>query len=150
MTTLLALTTWWFLVSVDGPRGADTRIQGPFPTAELCRVAGELTVPSDRRFWLPAKVAKAEQEDRERAARYEQEWQAKLAQARVMAKTAKPGSAVTVGNATWHVTKDQTIDEESWSLSLYGFESITLGATSALSGCLSTDQPVDAATWRDR
>lgn len=44
--------------------GSIPRAVGPFPNAELCRLAGRDLVPADRRFWLPAEVAEAEKRDK--------------------------------------------------------------------------------------
>jgi hypothetical protein len=64
---LLAAVTWWFLVDVYGTQhgiGDGPRAKGPFPSKELCRVAGASMFPSDSRFWTPKQVRVAEEEAR--------------------------------------------------------------------------------------
>ena len=55
-----ARPTYWILAEDTSNRTSPAYILGPYPSRELCRIAGALTFPTDQRFWT-AKERAAEQ-----------------------------------------------------------------------------------------
>lgn len=50
--------TWWILVQEDDERCRyRPSTLGPFPSRELCRIAGHSVMPDDTRFWSRADIA---------------------------------------------------------------------------------------------
>jgi hypothetical protein len=68
MTTLTILATWWILVhSFTGNSGLDVpRALGPYPSKDLCRIAGRTAMPDDRRFYTADELAKKDADEQER------------------------------------------------------------------------------------
>lgn len=70
------VVTWWILASVSGTgSNVDAPVAlGPYPSQELCRVAGESRFSFDSRFWTEAHIA----EEKKRYADAEAKRQAEL------------------------------------------------------------------------
>ncbi len=67
---LLLTLAWWFLAQPMPTSAADDVHPvafGPYPSQELCRVAGFTMMPFDPRFWLPADKATQTKIDKARA-----------------------------------------------------------------------------------
>jgi len=111
---------------------------GPFPSKELCRIAGEDTFPEDQRFWVPERVIKfkadLEQDERER--------KAKIATMLKTAKRDKNGQVELKLNDCDSVTLDKN-DQ----IIVYGFGCMTsrwIGGSIqsppiAITGCLTKE-----------
>lgn len=61
--------SWWILAKRNGGYAEDLipRAIGPYPSQELCRIAGHDLARDDRRFWTAEERAKAEEADRKEA-----------------------------------------------------------------------------------
>src|SRR3990167_11047946 len=90
--TFIVVAAWWFLAMVHGASSNDRTVSafGPYPSQELCRIAGE-ALTGDSRFWGPARV------QAEKAAAAANAKQLATAIATAMKKPGyKPGDAIKV------------------------------------------------------
>ena len=90
MKTVIA---WWILVQCFGcgDTGSVPRAIGPYPSQEMCRLAGNRLMPTDRQFWTEAARAKAEEEDKARSERARLQQEALDKEAVVFIARAKRG-----------------------------------------------------------
>lgn len=59
--------SWYILAHYYDANSSPTpKLLGPFPSNELCRIAGESTFSYDRRFWTEKKIAEVEAEMKEK------------------------------------------------------------------------------------
>lgn len=94
--TPTAAVAWWILVASFGSGPDVPRALGPYPSAEMCRLAARHAMPSAQQFWTEKEISdwKAEQA-REQKAR-----DAKIDSAR--AKAQGKGFSVDLGCETYH------------------------------------------------
>lgn len=80
---ILLVSSWWILVSVFGGSDDIPRAIGPYPSQEMCRIAGEHLMPNDRQFWTAEKREQTEAREKTEAEKRQLEdekYKAELAQ----------------------------------------------------------------------
>lgn len=95
---------WWILIAVlhPGTPFQVTNAVGPYPSAEVCRLAGKSMMPSDERFWTPEEVANQRRHDAEERVRQEAAHRERVAAAKAKAK----GRPFTVDDP-WNCRKER-------------------------------------------
>lgn len=107
---IVAAAAWWILVTVYPRTIQDTQrveARGPYPSADLCRVAGRAMFPDDHRFWTPEEVRAATERARLLAAQ----------RAADLARLRRPGTAQTLtlsdGTTLTYTAQDEVVRQ--WS-----------------------------------
>lgn len=79
---------WWILIAMlhPGTPFQVTSAIGPYPSLELCKLAGKATMPSDERFWTQEEINNQRQHELEERARREVIHKERVAAARAKAK----------------------------------------------------------------
>lgn len=131
---------WWILVqNHDGRTQPVPLAAGPYPSKEVCRLAGKAMMPDDQRFWTDAEKvdakARAEQRERDVQAVIAAAWEKNKHQAgSVEFPQRTHGVALSLGDATrYHFDAAGKIVMVSGSV---GYISGMLPPPSAITGCV--------------
>lgn len=135
---------WWILVRImSGPSDGFNipRAIGPYPSQEMCRIAGREMMPVDRRFWTLTEREKAEVRDKveaekARLASEKEETEIKQIAESVCSGKRKPGD-VKLPSGTF-VTFDKDGKETGRSWGIITYTTSFMGASSSVYDALTS------------
>lgn len=144
--TKATIIGWWILVQVWGGscQSEAPRAIGPYPSQEMCRLAGNKIMPDNKLFWTPAAVAEAEAKDRVEAERFKAQQEkerieiAEIGKAIVAGKR-KPGTIKLSSGASVIFDKDGKETGRDWGV-------LTLNSTGPGSGFIISGPFYNALT----
>ena len=133
---------WWILLQAMSGYTAEIaipRAAGPYPSQEMCRIAGNKMMPDDRRFWTEEARVKAEaanklEAEKRKAQDAIRSKEIEVAAAHVREGKIKPGWVTLSSGDKVHLDKDGK--EDVITFGTVSFTSISSPLYTALTPCV--------------